>query len=158
MDTQQAGHNTRMPDRREGDILRTVIAYNHHRVVIRTRFAQLHRARGRFIMIVKLRSSTGKVRLIALLAGPRRDTNQWRGIVTRRDGETPFDCATHRIDYDAGVAAVRIPRSCLNDPRWMQASVAAGYLARNGTFFGDNPKNDGPSAHLPAYSARIRRG
>lgn len=157
MDTPEEGQNTRVPERRQGDIIRTVFAHNNQQVVIRTKFAQLDRAGQLSIMAIKLRTNTGMVRWISLFAGPGRDTNRWRGIVTRGDG-APMKCATHRIDYAAAVAEVRIPRSCLGDPRWVQGSLAAGNFARNGTFFGDNPRNDGPSVHLPRYTPRIRKG
>jgi hypothetical protein len=157
MDTPDVGQNTQAPERQHGDILRTVFAHNSRQVVMRTKFAQLDRVGSMSIMAIKLRTNTGAVRRIALLAGPGSpETHRWRGIVTRRNAAIPMECATHRIDYAADVAEVRIPRSCLGDPRWVQGSLGAGTLTKNGTFFGDNPVNEGPTVHLPRYTSRIR--
>ena len=151
------GQNTQVPERQQNDILRTVFARHDRSVVVRTKFAELDRVGEIWLMAIKLRSNTGLVRRAALWASPDPYTNRWRGDVIRGDG-APMPCANHRIDYAANVAEIRIPRSCLGGPRWVQASAAAGTIAPNGVFFADNPVNDGPSVRLPALTARILRG
>jgi hypothetical protein len=157
MDSPTVGENTLVPEREQGDILRTVFDHGNRRVVIRTKFAKLDREGQMSIMAIKLRTNTGMVRRVALLAGPDQFTNRWRGILMRGDG-TPMPCASHSIDYDANFAEVRIPRSCLGDPRWIQGSLAAGTFTRNEKFFADNPLNEGPTVNLPGYTTRIFRG
>jgi len=157
MDTPEAGQNTQVPQHQQGDILRTLFRHKDRQVVVRTTFSELDRVGQLSVVVVKLRTNTGMVRRIALLAGPGRDTHRWRGVLTRGDGR-PMACASHLIDYDADVAEIRIPRSCLGNPRWVQGSLAAGTIARDGTFFADNPANDGPTVHLPPFTPRIPRG
>jgi hypothetical protein len=158
MDTPEAGQNTQVPQREQGDIVRTIFRHTDRAVVIRSTFAELDRVGFLSLMVVKLRTNTGAVHWMALWAGPTRDTNRWRGEVTRRNGVTPMKCASHRIDYDANVAEIRIPRFCLGSPRWVQGSLAAGTVSRDSTFFADNPVNDGPSVRLPEFTTRISRG
>ena len=151
------GQNTQVPERRQNDILRTVFVHHDRKVVVRTKFARLDRVGQIWVMAIKLRTNTGLVRRVALWASPDPYTNRWRGDLIRGDG-TPMPCGSHRIDYAANVAEIRIPRSCVGDPRWVQGSAAAGTIANNGVFFADNPVNDGPSLRLPALTARILRG
>lgn len=153
----ESGENTQVPQRQQGDIVRTVFAHHDDSVVIRTAFAQLNRFGQLSILAIKLRTNTNVVRRIVLLAGPDQSTNRWRGALTRGGDGVPMRCATHSIDYAADVAVVRIPRACLGEPRWVQGSMAAGTRSRS-AFFADNPQNDGPSVRLPRYTARIFRG
>jgi hypothetical protein len=157
MDTPEGDQPAQVPDRLQGDILSTVFAHKSRQVVVRTKFAQLDRWGFFSIMAIKLRTNTGMLRRIGLYAGPDRETNRWRGILIRGNGR-PMRCASHQIDYDAEVAEIRIPRSCLGNPRWVQGSLAAGTVSRSGTFFADNPLNDGPTARLPDFTGRILRG
>jgi hypothetical protein len=153
MDSPEVGQNTQAPNRQQNDILRTVFAHHDRKVVVRTKFARLDRVGEMWLMAINLRTSTGKLRRIALFAGP----GQWRGSVIRGNGASQT-CARHRIDYVANVVEVAVPRRCLGDPRWVQASMAAGTIAGNGVFYADNPVNEGPSVRLPPLTARIFRG
>jgi hypothetical protein len=159
-DTPSIGQNTKAPDRRQGDIVRTDLQHNRSQVVIRTRFAELDRVGHDFVSVAWLRTNTGRVRVALLHASPRPGTNRWRGTLTLRDraDTRSFKCATsHHIDYTANVAVMRIPRSCLGDPRTVQGAFASG-TAGGGTFFVDNPSNQGPSARRPPYTAPVRVG
>jgi hypothetical protein len=157
MDTPEAGQHTQAPQRKQGDIVRTVFRHTNRAVVIRSTFAELNRVGFMSLMAVRLRTSTGQVHVVGLWAGPTRDTNHWRGELVRGNG-TPMRCGTHRIDYDANVAEVRIPRSCLASPRWVQGSMAVATMSLANDVFTDNPVNDGPSVHLPEFTTRIFRG
>ena len=157
MDSPALGQNTQVPQRRQNDILRTVFAHHDRSVIVRTKFAELDRVGQMWLMAIKLRTNTGQVRRIALWAGPDQFTHRWRGSLIRANG-APMTCASHRIDYVANVVQVRIPRSCLGDPRWVQASMAAGTVAPDGVFFADNPVNEGPSVRIPSLTTRIFRG
>ena len=145
------------PDHHRGDILRTVIAHNANQVVLRLTFAQLDRHTSRFVIASRLRTNTGQVRWVRMQAG--RGALSWRGVtrVTRADDTTRVDCAVATdIDYAADVAVLRIPRTCLGDPRWIQATVVAADLSRQGVY-ADNPFNHAASNRLPGYTTHIRR-
>lgn len=152
------GDPEQVPDHRRGDILRVKIRHNADQVVIRTKFAQLDRQGPRFVVATRLRTNTGLIRWARLQAGPGRST--WAGDthVFRRDNTTRVECAaSHRLDYADDVAVVRVPRSCLGRPRWVQAAMGVASITARG-FFADNPLTHGPTETLPHYTSRIRRG
>lgn len=150
------GDPARAPDHRRGDILRTVFTHNARQVVMRTKFVELDRKGSRFAVAARVRTNTGMVRLVRMTAGPGAST--WRGSseLVRADNTTPVDCATsHRVDYAADVVVLRVPRTCLGDPSWVQATLGVASIRPRG-FFADNPVHHGPTEHLPEYTARIR--
>jgi hypothetical protein len=150
--------NTRAPEHRRGDILRVTVGHTAQRVAIRTKFARLDRKGPRLVIASRLRTNSGLIRWVRLFAGPGRSTWAGNTQLYRRDNTTPVSCAvTHQVDYSDDVAVIRIPRSCLDDPRWVQAALGVATLNRSG-YFADNPFNHGPTVFLPDYTRRIRRG
>lgn len=138
---------------RRADILRTRITHTDRAVLVRTKLRQLRRERN-IVMAMRMRTNDGTYREVALEASRRIG---WRGQVSmnRRRGAT-VECATsHQINYATDVLAVRIPRSCLNDPRWVQATLVS-FLFGGRQFLGDNPHNE--RMRLNVWTARIRRG
>lgn len=150
---------TRAPDRSQGDILRTVFAHRQHQVVIRHRFAQLSREGRAILIFAQMRTNTGLVRGVSLFAGPRRANNRWRGEATleRRGGANVACAVTHDINYATNIAVVRVPRTCLDNPRTIQARMVVSTIAGRRSFT-DNPTNHGPTRNLPPYTAKLRRG
>jgi hypothetical protein len=148
---------TQVPDRDQGDILRTTFTHGQHQVVVRTAFAQLNRD-GRILVFTRLRTNTGDVLELSLTATPDR----WRGrtlLSTPRGADV--ECrrpVSHSIDYASNVAVVRLPGTCLDNPRTVQAKfgVATWNTARR--VFVDNPINHGPTENLPPYTAPVRVG
>jgi len=145
------------PDRDQGDILRTTFTHSQGQVIVRTAFAELNRE-GRILVFTKLRTNTGQVVDLSLVAGP----NRWGG---RTDLSTPrgvtVKCPrpiSHSIDYAANVAVVRVPRTCLDNPRTVQARFGVATWNRIRRAFVDNPINHGNTEVLPPYTAPVRVG
>jgi hypothetical protein len=158
LDTPEDGRHTRAAERRHGDIVRTAFLHQQRQVVIRTRFAELGRHAGRYVVAIRLRTDAHLVRWVRLHAGPGESTWRGRTQTYQRDNGTPVDCATtHRVDYTGNTVVVRVPRTCLGEPRWVQGTMGMATFSRGGVF-ADNPVDDGPTAHLRGYSPRIRRG
>jgi hypothetical protein len=151
--------NTRQPNRDQGDILRTTFTHAQRAVVVRTRFAELNREGQHIIAVTRLRTNTGLVRDVELHSSRRPGTNRWRGkTILRRPDDKIEPCPiAHRIDYAANLAVVRVPRTCLNNPRTVQAKFVAGTIAALRAFV-DNPFNHGPSERIPHFTAPVRRG
>jgi hypothetical protein len=158
LDSPEDGRHTRAPERRHGDIVRTTFQHRQRRVVIRTRFAELGRQSGRYVVAVRLRTEQHLVRWVRLSAGPGENTWRGRTQTFQRDNGTSVDCATtHSLDYTDNTVVVQIPRTCLGDPRWVQGTQGVATFSGRQVFT-DNPVDDGPTAHLRGYSPRIRRG
>jgi len=151
--------HTRVPKRRQADIRRTVIDHRAHRVVIRTSFFELRR-QGRYLNVAgRLRTNTGLVRYASVLAGPRSMPHRWRGrsFLARRAGAKPTDCSTrHRINYTTNRVVLRIPRTCLGNPRWVQGGFGVATLTGN-QFYADDAASPGPAARFRGYGRRIPR-
>jgi hypothetical protein len=66
------------------------------------------------------------------------------------------ECRTsHAINYATDVMAVRIPSSCLNNPRWVQATLVSLFIGGR-QFLADNPHNN--RMRINVWTERIRRG
>lgn len=146
------------PRQRRGDIRATTIRHNHRRVVVRVKLAALRRRGDGSALSMRLRTDERRWRAVRLTVG-RGQENGWRGTVyvARRNGR-PVDCPTaHDVSYPRNVMVVRIPRSCLGAPRWVQATVISMYASRGATtFFYDNAHHD--RANFATWSGRVRRG
>lgn len=61
-------------------------------------------------------------------------------------GSRRLRCAgdAHHVDFAQDVAVIRVPRRCLDSPRWVR--VATWTALTEGGEFIDNPHNDGPRA------------
>ena len=149
--------NTQVPDRDQGDILRTALSHAQHGVIVRTAFAELNRE-GHILVFTRLRTNTGDVFDLQLTATPNHRRGQTLLTTPRRDNVACRTPISHTIDYAANVAVVRVPRTCLGNPRTLQAKfgVATWNTARR--VFTDNPINHGSTENLPPYTAPVRVG
>jgi len=145
----------KVPDRDQGDILRTTFTHSQRQVVVRTAFADLRR-QGRILVFTRLRTNTGQVRKLSVTA----TRNQWRGqamLLTRRGA--PVRCRiSHTIDYAANVVVVRLPRTCLDNPRTVEAKFGVATWNKAQRVFTDNPINHGSTDNLPPYTDPVRVG
>ena len=137
------------------DILRTRIQHTDRALVVRTKLGRLAREGRQVGMAMRIRTNDGTVRFVQLEAGRRIG---WRGLttLTTRRGAA-LQCRTsHTIDYGNDVMAVRIPRSCLGNPRWVQATLVTVFFGGR-TFLADNPHSS--TMRLKGvWTSRIRRG
>ena len=80
------------------------------------------------------------------------DGGDWQGSADlRRRSGSPVKCAiSHQINYTRNVIRLRVPRSCLKDPRWVQANVFT-----LGVFDQKALRMVGDSAHGPRRPAKL---
>ncbi|HEX2176750.1 MAG TPA: hypothetical protein VHG70_12655 [Nocardioidaceae bacterium] len=148
------------PKQRRGDIRRTTIRHRQRAITVRTKFVELLRKPQFHAKVVVLRTNAGLLREVNVVAGRFMGRSFYRGIVevSRRNGR-PVDCAVrHRINYATNVTAIRVPRSCLGNPRWAQAkvlSVGVYGARRSPGEFVDTAH--GPHHRLNDWSPRLRR-
>lgn len=147
--------NARIPNRDQGDILRTTLRHEQQQIVVRHKFAELKREGRRIVVFTRLRTNTGTVMTVRITA--RRQNWEGRIAFERRDGEIVPCRVAANIDYATNVAVVRVARRCIDNPRTVQAKVGVATTAGQHTF-ADNPINHGPTQNLPRYTAPVRVG
>lgn len=139
------------PHQSHGDIRRTAFRHTDHALWLRMRLTDLNRTGDLFNTYVRLRTNTGLYRGVSVMAGSRRffGEERWAGgtLMERLDGRPVNSCTMdHEIDYTNNVLALRIPRTCLGQPRWIRANARFTSFRYRGTsptsfidFAGDSP-------------------
>jgi hypothetical protein len=143
------------PSSANGDILRTRIVHNQHAVLVRVNFRALNR-RGDFRSDqLRILTNDSLRREVHLVAGP----GFWRGTawMARPNGREVRCDITHSIDYANNVVRIRIPRSCLGNPRWVRVGVGSFWSDGSLMFFDDAQLN-GEIRDQLKLSGQIRRG
>lgn len=148
----------RAPRQESADIRRVAVNHAQRAIIVRTKFVQLRRTGAFTLMMVRVRTNAGLVRFATLGVG-RVTESGWRGEaeLTRRDGRVVECEMGHDVNYATNVARLRIPRTCLNAPRWVQATVASVHATggRRFTFYFDNAHNEGFRSN--GWTKRLRR-
>lgn len=142
------------PAAANGDITRVVIRHAPRTVVIRTHYRELTRSGS--VWIGAIRTNEGVRREVIW------DGDTGRVIVFARDGRR-VRCGVERtVDAAANVIEVRVPRTCLSRPRWVEVGVGhvrfqvdedgAGFTAG-----ADDSQSPAVRDSL-TWSPRVRRG
>lgn len=153
----RTSHWTLVGDLPPADVTRAVVSHRTHAVVVRARYDDLRRIgtqryftgmatrRGDFFVEVASRpgSRAGRHTLYDGVAGDRLACKQM----------------SHDIDYANDVVRLRVPRSCLDRPRWVRANVGNIFVTGerpHRRFYADNPHNDEPYSNFG--TRRLFRG
>lgn len=141
------------PAVRNGDAIRVLIRHTATHVVIREKFVALRRTGDLLMVGAEIRTNEG-VRRDAFIFADRRN---WQGdaIFSGPRGQGTDCDLEHSLNYATNTAVIKIPRTCLSNPRWVQVRLGDGFLKRQ-AFFIDNPHNG--QAEPKAWTARIRKG
>jgi hypothetical protein len=147
------------PEQRAGDITDLRVAHAHRAVWVYTNFVELRRSGHGLQLEVRLRTDTGIWQYLALLTGAESKAG-WSGTVeiTARSGRVVNCPVTHEVDYSNAAIRLRIPRSCLDNPRWLQTSVASVSIPdeEDRTMFVDDALTTSQDRH--PWSRRIPHG
>ena len=147
----------RVPNREQGDIARHDLHPRHSQRGCADRLVQLNRTGSRIEFFTRLRSNSGQAYDLFLEA-TGRSHYRGRAFLLTRGGNVTVKCRiSHSIDYATNVAVVRLPRTCLDSPRSLQAKFGV-FTFTNHRAWADNPINRGPSDRLPAYATPVRAG
>lgn len=109
------------PTQADPDIKRVKVHYGAHKVTVRTHFRDLTRSQDAMSdYSFLLRTNEHKVRGIDLAAG----AGMWKGQASMYSLHGDVHCKglRHHISYRLHDVVVRVPRSCLSDPRWVQVA------------------------------------
>jgi hypothetical protein len=109
------------PTQADPDIKRVKVHYGARKVTVRTHFRDLTRSRDAISdYSFLLRTNEHKARGIDVAAG----AGMWKGqaFMYSRHGDAHCKGLRHHISYRLHDVVVRVPRSCLSDPRWVQVA------------------------------------
>lgn len=125
------------PSRDIGDVTRTVLANRDKNVTAKITFAELKKvARSSLRMSLKIRTNESLSRVIMVTA----KDGVWAGKtkITTSAG-TPVTCdVSTTIRYDTKKITVRVPRSCLSNPKWVQIKASVQTVAPDETRYLDD--------------------
>jgi len=131
------------PSVRNGDVLSTLFRHGSDDVVVTSRYVDLRRVGLYAHYTVRIETGAHSYR------EARIETTQdsWAGKVRvfNRRGR-PVACrARHQISYRDNVVRLVVPRSCLNTPKYIQATAASYWANPDGDIYTDNPHSTQPS-------------
>ncbi|MGN6577260.1 MAG: hypothetical protein ACTHKG_16425 [Nocardioides sp.] len=138
------------------DLEKVVVKHKGRVVVAKASYTDLVRSGQQFMYALRLRTNEGlkrDVNVDTMFTGPKGEVS-----LSRPNGnEVTCRGLSHDIDYAADTVTVRVPRSCLSAPRWVQVFTAAIGFSDTGDFYIDH----GHMADMKekvVWSDRIRKG
>lgn len=144
-------------DRTNGDVISSRVIHKDRRVILRMRYRDLAGNDEINSHLFVIRTSKMK-RYVSLVAGAG-----FRGgkvVVSRPNGKRVKCGVKRKIDYTANTATVKVPRSCLDNPRWVKVGMASvfytGFDAED-TVYVDDARTNGTLGAGPALSPKVRR-
>ena len=153
----RTSHWTPVGERPAADVRRAAITHRARAVVLRTRFVNLRRI-GVQTFWAGIETPAGDY-YTEVTSKPGNRAG--RHALYDEPGGQRTGCAglSHRIDYPHDTVTVRVPRSCLDRPRWVSLNIGNILVvddAPHRHHYADNPHDDGPYSNLG--TRRIYRG
>lgn len=143
------------PNKPDPDVVRTRLAHLSDRVIIRLTFASLRRDRHDRTTYGRIETPHGLYRLKSIINARKATAT----LVLRTNG-AEVSCAhlTQSIKYASDRLRLRVPRTCLDSPRWVQVGVLTS-LDRPGTFgwWDDGLRKGVNQAGRPTLSPRLAK-
>lgn len=133
-----------------------VVKHTARNVVATARYADLRRSGNRFMYLLRLRTNEGikrDVTVDTMMAG-------WKGGVSfgkPNGAELKCQGLGFAIDYAADTVSVKVPRSCLSKPRYVEAFTAGAGFSDAGDQYIDHGHISGMKEKV-LWSDRVRKG
>jgi hypothetical protein len=136
------------------DVTRALVRHAPFAVRIRMRFVDLRRIGTQHYVVQIGTPRSVYFAQVVSSPGARRGTQRF-------DGNRPSGCRgmTHSIRYGGNVVSMRIPRRCLDQPRWVRVGLENTLTLNRGKraiTYRDNPHNHG--AFSDEVTRRLYRG
>jgi hypothetical protein len=136
---------TRVGDLPSADVTRAVIRHRVGTVLVRQRFVDIRRV-GKQTYWTGFGTSTGDY-FTELVSRRGSRAGHLRLLDGPAGDRVPCPGLSHRIDYAHDVVIVRVPRTCMEGPRWVSANI--GNILVLGSkphrrHHADNPHDDQP--------------
>jgi len=108
------------PTQVQGDIVATRVVHARRAIWVQVRLRELTTATNGNFHLIAIRSRW-RLRTVEIDALP----GHWEGrsVTTDARGRAVACAVTYRIDYDRNRVMLRMPRSCLGRPPWVQVAV-----------------------------------
>jgi len=105
----------------QADLTGAAVAHRKHAVVVRAEYVDLRRKGFTFQLGTSIRTDERGASYGAVM----RDRRRWGGTSSFSSGGGPDRSCdmSHRIDYRRDTVHLRIPRSCLQEPRWIRIGL-----------------------------------
>jgi hypothetical protein len=148
---------TKVPDRTDGDIVRSAVVHGKGRVSMALSYRDLVAPTGSAgtIHIFRIGTNKKRVRQVYVFASGSRP----QGAVDFEKGSgKSVKCKGVRwnINYSTNVVRASVPRRCLGNPKWVHVGMATATLADPDVFVDDAATN-GYLGNEPKWGARVYR-
>lgn len=158
--TEQDPVATPAPDRTNGDITSIRSVHFGRRVAVKVSYADLTKTGDATVTFLRIVTNEGLGRNMFVAAGPGGWARGQARLENRRG--TKQKCRTgHTIDYDTNTITMRVPRTCLSNPRWVRIGFETATVEDGGdsVFFDDALRDSAPSPEdQPTLGERLLRG
>lgn len=125
---------TPAPDRASGDIVGSSVKHKAKKVIVRVQYRDLVAGDDVTLHIFEFKTSAMR-REVMFFAGSVFGSGGSKAKLTKPDG-TKVPCkVARRIDYSLHTVTVKVPRSCLDRPKWVQVGMGTAVV----TSFGGAP-------------------
>ena len=154
-----SGTVTPQPDRANGDVIGSSVRHTNRKIIAQMTFRDLANADGFNGYAFSIKSN--KVRRDVTVVGAAGIPSQV--VVTKANGKKVSGCKVKRnIDLVAKSVTVKVPRKCLDNPKWVKVGMATVFMtgfAPTDTQYADDAQFSGPiQPKSPlTYSPKIRR-
>jgi len=146
---------TRAPGSNHADVTSVVLRHGAKRVVLTAKLAELTKRGAEVVLLGQFRTNTGLLR-DAMLFG---QVGIRSGYVefSNRTGKAVLCDIAHKIDYAANTMMMSVPRSCLNNPSYVEFRSQTSWVTSTyEQVYVDNPHN--AKAEFTGWSNRVSRG
>jgi hypothetical protein len=139
-----------------GDVSQVVVRHTRRAVVVTTFFVEMApEGSDQIIQAVRYKTSTGHEwfqRTVYSAGGPAPD-------LRTMPGNDPVDCPTMQAAADTATDSlrVRIPRGCIERPRWVRIALTSVHYTQAKQWFDDAHKPTAYEQDAWVYTPRIRK-
>ncbi|KQZ70078.1 hypothetical protein ASD66_10390 [Nocardioides sp. Root151] len=152
---------TPVPTVKSSDITSTVVDHRRDNVFVTVRHAELDShldlLHGYLFSLV---TNERLGRTVVLHVSPSTSRQGEVKLVTQAGRRVTCIGLRGRIDYRANTVRIRVPRSCLSNPRWVRAGIYTFHTGRDWSrAFVDDANLNGRIRNAgPVHGPRVRRG
>lgn len=150
----QTEQSTRLKSFPLADVTQAAVTHGRDALMMRMRFVDIRRV-GTQLYWTEIRTPAYHFQaVVTSKPGNRQGSRYFQGD----DGSKSCQGFTRRIDYRNNTVDLRVPRSCLHNPRWVRVGIYNEvYFKQSGPNYFDNPFNHRSPVQQPGETQRLYR-